>query len=131
MTKFVTFDPNRFRPDPKKPPKEKKKPKGVKKVSDKMRDLKAEYNFERKLYLAKPENKTCFVNGCARVANTVEHTKGRKGFADKWARDMDVPLMLDQRFWKPCCLKHNLEFESNPELSKQYQLSQIHEGKKI
>ena len=55
---------------------------------------------------------------------------GRKGFADQWAKDNNISLYLDERFWKPCCLAHNLELENNPELSKKYQLSKIHHGKK-
>lgn len=89
------------------------------------------YSKERKIFLSKPENSICFVSGCGKRANTIEHQKGRKGFADDYARNNNIPLLLDQRFWKPCCLKHNLAFESDPELSKAYQLSQIHQGKKI
>ena len=55
---------------------------------------------------------------------------GRVGYADDWARDNKISLYLDIRFWKPCCLAHNLELENNPELSKKYQLSKIHGGKK-
>jgi hypothetical protein len=55
---------------------------------------------------------------------------GRKGFADDWARDNNIPLIIDERFFAPCCLEHNLEFERNPELSNKYQLSRIHGGKK-
>lgn len=90
-----------------------------------------QYSKDRKVFLQKPENKFCFVDGCKRLANTIEHQKGRKGFASEEKRMDDIPLLLDQEFWKPCCLQHNLEFETNPELSKKYQLSQIHNGKKI
>lgn len=55
---------------------------------------------------------------------------GRIGYADDWAIENGITLFLDVRFWKPCCLEHNLELENNPELSKQYQLSKIHGGKK-
>lgn len=110
---------------------EKKKAKPIKKHSVKRKADEREYSFNRKEFLNLPENKKCFVDGCNRNANTIEHLKGRKGYADDFARLNDIPLLLDDRFWKPCCLKHNLEFETNPELSKKYQLSQIHEGKKI
>lgn len=84
----------------------------------------------RKEYLAQPENQKCFIKGCTRKANTIEHRAGRKGFADKWARMNDIPLLIDVRFFAPCCLHHNLELEKNPALSKEYQLSRIHHGKK-
>lgn len=83
-----------------------------------------------KEYLSRPENQKCFIEGCKRKANTVEHRAGRKGFADDWARSNDIPLLIDERFFAPCCLQHNLELENNPALAKKYQLSKIHLGKK-
>lgn len=32
-------------------------------------------------------------------ATEVHHMMGRVGYADEWARENDVPLMLDERFW--------------------------------
>lgn len=89
------------------------------------------YSKRRIEFLDLPENKTCFVDDCNKRSTTIEHQKGRKGFADEWARNEGISLYLDERFWKGCCHGHNLEFERNPELSKKYQLSQIHDGKKI
>lgn len=128
---YVIFNPNRFRPDPKKEPAKKKDPAPIKKQSDKMIKNIKEYSAGRKIFLSLPENKKCFVKGCKKNATTIEHTKGRQGFADDHARENDIPLLLDERYWKPCCLDHNLEFERNPELSKEYQESKIHSGKKI
>lgn len=116
--------------DPK-PEKKEKVKKGIKKVSDKAKKENREYQKERIEFLSLPENKKCFVDGCKRSANTIEHQKGRKGFADKWARDNGITLKMDKRYWKPCCIQHNLEFENNSDLSKQYQLSKLHEGKKL
>ena len=73
----------------------------------------------------------CFVDGCKNVATTLEHQKGRKGYADEFARENKISLYIDERFLKPCCYQHNIEFENNSELSKQYQLSKLHDGKKI
>lgn len=73
----------------------------------------------------------CFIDGCTNVANTIEHRMGRKGFADEWARDNNIPLRIDKRYLAACCLHHNGELENNPELSKNYQLSKIHGGKKL
>ena len=89
------------------------------------------YESERIKFLQLPANKICFIEGCNREANTIEHIAGRKGFYDDWARDNKISLYIDVRFWKPCCLHHNLELENNPELSKQYQLSKIHGGNKL
>jgi hypothetical protein len=72
----------------------------------------------------------CFIDGCTNVATTCEHTMGRKGYADEWARDNNISLYIDKRFLKACCYFHNSELENNPELSKEYQLSKIHGGKK-
>ena len=95
-----------------------KKP--IRKVSKKREIENKIYSMTRKEFLLLPENRICFINGCSKPATTIEHTAGRIG-----------SKYLDQTFWKPCCLEHNLELESNPELSKKYQLSKIHNGKKI
>lgn len=132
MTIYVKFSGNsKFRPDPKQEPKKKAPTKKIKQMSDKRKEQTKDYTFARKEFLSRPENQKCFVEGCKRKANTVEHTKGRAGFADDWAREQNLPLLLDERFWEPCCLHHNLEFETSPELSKKYQQSKIHPGKKI
>jgi len=114
--------------DQKKEPVKIKSP--IKKVSKKQAVLNGKYSVKRIEFLSKPENKFCFVDGCGKLATTVEHRMGRKGFADDWARDNNIPLIIDERFFAPCCLEHNLEFERNPELSNKYQLSRIHGGKK-
>lgn len=75
------------------------------------------YTKERKKFLE--ENTICFIDGCNKIADTIEHTMGR-GIN-----------YLNIDTWKPCCLEHNLELETNSELSKKYQLSKIHGGKKI
>jgi hypothetical protein len=104
--------------------------KPVKHISENRRKEIPIYRKKRKEFLEKPENKICFVGGCGKRANTIEHTRGRRGFADEWARDNKVSLYIDQRFWKACCLDHNLKFENDPELSKKYQLSKLHGEKK-
>lgn len=79
-----------------------------------------QYLKDRKDFLSLPENQICFIEGCNRKATTIEHRAGRI-----------ESLLLDRRFWAACCAEHNLELESNPELSAKYQLSKFHEGKKI
>ena len=107
-----------------------KTPKAIPKFSDKRKVLNPLYAKVRIEVLVEAEFK-CFIVGCTNVANTCEHTMGRKGFADQWARDNDIPLLIDKRYLKACCFHHNGELENNPELSKEYQLSKIHGGKKL
>lgn len=102
----------------------------IRKFSKKRQKQNKQYSVDRKEFLSLPENKICFIDGCKEPSTTIEHRKGRVGYADEWARENDIPLLLDKRFWAGCCLNHNLELERNPELSKQYQLSKIHNGKK-
>lgn len=105
--------------------------KPIPKVSKKRKIENTQYTIKRLQFLAQPENLRCFIEGCNKRADTVEHTMGRKGFADQWARDNNISLYLDVRFWKPCCNDHNLELERNPELSQKYQLSKISGNAKI
>lgn len=102
----------------------------IRQVSKKQAVLNAKYSVKRIEFLSKENNKICFVEDCGKLATTVEHRMGRKGFADDWARENNIALIIDDRFFAPCCLYHNLEFENNPELSRKYQLSKIHGGKK-
>jgi len=93
--------------------------KPIQPISDKRKKETAQYLKKRIEFLEKPENKICFIDGCNKRANTVEHRAGRIGLN-----------YLDETTWAPCCLGHNLELENNPELSKKYQLSRIHGGKR-
>lgn len=92
----------------------------IKQKSDKLKKNYSLYLKLRKEFLSKPENQICFIDGCNKHATTIEHTSGRIG-----------KNLLDISTWKPCCWFHNLELESNPELSQKYQNSRFHSGKKI
>lgn len=37
------------------------------------------------------------------IAEDIHHMLGRVGYADDWAREHDIPLLLDARFWLPVC----------------------------
>lgn len=106
-----------------------KKP--IAKRSAKRKKEERSYSTDRKEFLQRPKNRFCFIEGCGRQATTVEHRRGRVGYADEWARENNLPLLLDKRYWAACCWSHNLKLENDPELSKKYQLSKIHGGKKI
>lgn len=96
----------------------------IPKVSEKRKVLNSIYEKVRIEILSEAKF-VCFIDGCKNVANTIEHLMGRKGFADQWAKDNNIPLLIDKRFLRPCCLVHNGELETNPELSKKYQYSKI------
>lgn len=108
----------------------KKKNVFINKVSDKKKVENLKYIVLRKEFLGKEENRKCFIEGCNSLADTIEHTRQRIGYADQWARDNGISLFLDTRYWKPCCLKHNLELENNPELAAQYKLSKFSNEKR-
>lgn len=111
----------------------KKKPlkKPISKVSKKRAKQNIDYKKERADFLAKPENQICFIGGCGKKSTTIEHRMGRVGYTDDWARENNIPLLLDKRYWAGCCFEHNGELERNPEMSRKYQLSKIHGGKKL
>lgn len=96
----------------------------ISKVSEKRKVLNSVYEKVRIEILSEAKF-ICFIDGCKNVANTIEHLMGRKGFADEWARDNNIPLLIDKRYLKACCLVHNGELETNPELAKKYQYSKV------
>lgn len=102
----------------------------IKKESAKRIKLKPVYEKVRIEVLTEAKFK-CFIDGCTNVATTAEHRMGRKGFADDWALDNDIPLLVDKRYLAACCSFHNTELENNTALSLEYQLSKVHGGKKI
>lgn len=94
-----------------------KVPTRIKQVSEKRKLEDIEYKRLRLEFLSKPENKICFIEGCNRISNTIEHRAGR------WGKNY-----LDVSTWAGCCSEHNIELENNSELAKKYQLSKIHGG---
>lgn len=96
--------------------------KPIRRLSGKRKKQMAQYQKERIVYLEKPENKRCAIDGptCTKKATTIEHSGGRSG-----------DMLLNQKYWKPACSACNLELENNPELSRKHQVSKIHLGKKM
>lgn len=84
------------------------------------------YHARRIVFLSKHPFCTIKSDKCTHNATTIEHSAGRKGYYDDWARDNNISLYLDERFWKAACNSCNLELENNSELSKKHQLSKIH-----
>lgn len=83
----------------------------VKKVSDKRADLHKRYLELREKWLF---GKTCAVFP-RNKATEVHHKKGRNGYADKWAQDNNVPLLIDVRFWLPVCRTGHVMITNKPE----------------
>lgn len=74
-----------------------KKPKAIPKRSQNMTIIMEEYNRRRPGFLYK---KKCAVFPNLK-ATQIHHQKGREGYADDYARDNDIPLILDERYWLP------------------------------
>lgn len=108
--------------------KEKKKYKHINKVSKKRQEEIEIYTIMRRRFLEKFP--ICFIENCYAPATTIEHLMGRQGYADQWARDNDISLFLDIRYWAPCCLHHNLELVTNPQLNKEYSYGRTHGKRK-
>jgi len=112
----------------KKPNLKLKSPNKINQVSNKRKVLNEVYKTVRIEVLSEAKFK-CFIDGCTNVANTLEHLMGRRGFADDFARENNIPLLIDKRYLKACCLVCNGQLETNSELSKKYQYHKI-SGKK-
>lgn len=88
----------------------------VKPVSGKQKILLAKYHKQRLVFLSKPENKKCPVFSLP--TTEIHHKQGRKGYADDWARENNVPLLLDERFWLAVSRTGHRKIEENPTWAK-------------
>jgi len=97
----------------KKPPVFKPKT-AIKKVSDKRKKQKAEYQLKRILFLREPHNQKCPVTG--KPTTDVHHMKGRIG-----------NLLLDERYWIALSREGHKYIEENPEWAKEngYSLNRL------
>lgn len=73
----------------------------IKKISPKMIPFLERYREKRDRYLE--EHTTCEVYDCGKPSNNLHHKKGRRGYADDWARNNDIKLIEDERFFMACC----------------------------
>ncbi|OQB12772.1 MAG: hypothetical protein BWY15_02066 [Firmicutes bacterium ADurb.Bin193] len=85
-----------------------------KKVSQKQKEKNAEYSAERKEWLI---GKKCVVFP-EKDATTVHHGKGRIGYADDWARQKGITLLMDKRYWIPASMEGHEYIERNPDTAK-------------
>ncbi len=96
-------------------PLELKKHKPIPKVSGKMARMLQEYSKLKKPWI---KGKMCAVLKNV-PATDIHHKKGRVGFADKFARDNDIPLLLDERYWLPVSRAGHIKIELLPEWAKE------------
>jgi len=111
-----------FRPDPKPEKVEKKKvyrlkrtqlkrkPVKIKRFSAKRQKEESIYSREGPKFL---EGKTCPITGGP--AEQIHHKKGRRGYADEWARQNGITLLNDKRFWLAVSCEGHTMIENNPE----------------
>lgn len=95
-------------------------PKPIQKQSCSQRKMLEKYNRKRKMWL---RGKKCAVHPNCKEPLTCHHMSGRIGFADEWARENDLPLLLDERFWLPVCLEAHAYIESHPKWAFENQYS--------
>lgn len=93
----------------------------LKKISPKMKSDLAKYHKDRLLFLDKSKNKICPVT--FQSTTEVHHMKGRVGYADQFARDNEITLLHDQRFWLGVSRNGHRKIEENPEWAKEHGFS--------
>lgn len=71
------------------------------------------YTNLRREFLGQPDNRFCPVT-CGK-ATEVHHKLGRRGFADDWAREKNIPLLIDVRFWLAVSSTGHHKIEADPE----------------
>lgn len=99
---------------------QKKKEYEMPKVSAPMARILREYKPKHDKFLA--ANKVCAVFPDQK-ATTIHHKKGKVGYADDWAREHDIPLWLDERFWLAVSMDGHTKIENNPEWAKENNFS--------
>lgn len=99
-------------------PKEKKP---IKKVSAKREKENRQYLIKRLQFLAQPENLRCPIT--KEKTTDIHHKMGRVGFADEWARQENIPLLLDTRFWLAVSRNGHKKIEENPIWAKENNFS--------
>lgn len=95
----------------------KKGQKPIQAVSDKQAEALSGYYRESKEWL---RGKRCAVYPTL-SAKEVHHRKGREinAYADDWARENGVSLLMDKRFWLPVSRVGHAMIEAKPEWAKE------------
>jgi len=89
----------------------------IPKKSHKKAKYDKKYSAIRKEFLAKNSNCAVYPH---RKATEVHHKKGRQHdiFADDWARENDIPLLVDVRFFLAVSREGHNEIEEHPNWAK-------------
>lgn len=86
----------------------------IPKVSEKRKKLIPQYSKQKQEFI---KGKVCPVYPMEPIAD-IHHKKGREGYADQWARDNGITLLMDVRFWLAVSRKGHDWIENNPEKAK-------------
>ncbi len=97
-------------------PKEKN---AIAKVSASMAKKLATYSGEKAKWIT---GKRCAVYP-DKVATEIHHMCGRVGYHDEWARENDVPLLLDKRFWLPVSHEGHERITANSQWASENQFT--------
>lgn len=85
----------------------------IRKVSVKQDKLNKIYSKLRIEFLSLPENQICPIT--KQQTTDVHHMMKRIGFADDWARENNIPLIIDVRFFLAVSREGHDKIENNPE----------------
>lgn len=85
----------------------------IRKVSVKQDKLNKIYSKLRIEFLSLPENQICPIT--KQQTTDVHHIMKRIGFADDWARENNIPLIIDVRFFLAVSREGHDKIENNPE----------------
>lgn len=91
-----------------------KKRKAIPKFSKKRKDENTIYSQKRLAFL---DGKECPVNE-GFEATEIHHMKGRQGYADQWAKDCGITLLLDERYWLAVSASGHRYIELHPQEAK-------------
>jgi hypothetical protein len=95
----------------------------IPKVSAKQKAKLAEYYKVRADFMNNLKSQVCpvFPDKCV---TDVHHKKGREGFADAWAKENNIPLLIDTRYFLAVSRAGHQKIENQPEWAKENNFSE-------
>lgn len=84
----------------------------IAKVSEKMGKQLGKYAAEKAKFIRGKKCALTIPHECE-GALTVHHMAGRVGYYDEWARENEIPLLVDVRFFLAVCLNGHTYIENN------------------
>lgn len=88
----------------------------LKPMGDKQKKALSDYSKKKALWI---QGRPCAVYPNLK-ATQVHHKMGRIGYADEWARQRGITLLLDERFWLPVSMKGHNRVELNPKWAREH-----------